>query len=466
LSILIFLCLSLNCQSIGVERILETNTGYNDVNSPHDGHVPISNSPKLAVSVDLDYNFTTRSAKRTVNMLISLYKSRSMLSSGCLGFDSFPVAQHSAKIQSTGDWANYTNFVSGGAYLNLSLWLDYAHWNLSAEAILGSNCWTSGVSFYRTGLWGVLGLGFDGDSIRNFIGKKPEFAILLEQDGAKGELSFVIDAEKTKNPPNISLVTDANWHVKNVKRIGFSSSVINQKSYAMDGDFTLIFDINSDAIGLPLTIFTSMMKIIGKFEGIKSCTSDLYRPSCEISSTKISDFPTVRIIAGKSLISLGPESYILNANVSSETKVKHVVFNIKGLDRDVLGKNFVIPEYENTIILDSQMMKNYYTVFSGNSAEKTGVINLYEVKRNYEEAEDAFFTTGFVIKTLIGLVVVIVLLTAIRSYIRKRANSAEEITYQDPVAISLVKRRTRLSTKNRKSTKSRKSTKGRKSTQS
>ena len=444
-AILFILFSYIHCQSIPIQRILESNN--DDVNSPNDGHVSLANSPRFAVSVDLDYNETTRSAKQAVNMLLSLHTSTSMLSSGCIGFDSFSVVQHAARMRNDGTKIYYLNFKAEGAYLNLSLWLDYSHWNLSANSILGSNCFATGVNFTRTGLVGMLGLGFSGDSIRNFMGKNPEFAISIEQDGSKGELSFIVDKEKTANKPNVSLSTTQDWRVQNVRRIGLSKSKLNSQISGLDVDYDLIFDLNSDAIGLPSPAFSIIMEVFRELEKVKDCTDDLFRPTCQLSSSKISDFPTFMIVIGRSVIYLDPEVYIYNGNTTKS--IKTAIMNFKSISSRLSGKNYVTPEFDNTIVLDSQVLRYHYTVFSRDSSQNTGVISLYQTNRDILEAEESFFTWGLVIKSLLVIVAAIVLIFVVRRCIQRRSNSEDEDTsYQDGIGVSLVvKHKMRKSTK-------------------
>ncbi len=449
ITLIIFSCFHhIHCQSFAIQRILEDN--QDDVNSPNDGHVILANSPRFAVSVDLDYNATTRSAKQSVNMLLSLHSSMSMLSSGCIGFDSYSVVQHAAKMTNDAMTINYLNFVAQGAYLNLNLWLDYSHWNLSTNAILGSNCFTTGVNFTRTGLVGTLGLGFSGNSLKNYLGKNPEFSIFIEQDGSKGELSFTIDKEKTANPPNVSLSTNQDWRVPNVRRIALSKSQLHPQISSLDVCYDLIFDLNSDAIGIPSSAFPLIIEVFREFAKVKSCTEDLYRPTCQLSSSKITDFPTLWIDFGeRKMIQLDPQVYIYEGNTTKS--VKTVVLNFKSISSRLSGKNYITPEFENTIVLDSQVMKYHYTVFSKDeSSANVGKISLYQVNRDFKDDEEGFFTWGLIIKSLLVIVVALVLIYGVKAYIRRREAllaEEEDTSYQDGIGFSLVVKKMRKSTK-------------------
>jgi len=136
-----------------------------------------------------------------------------------------------------------------GKYINANLYLDYSNWELKSEAVIAEISTLSYVDYGKTRN-GVIGMGFDGDSINSF--KSPLFSVYLNKDLSGGKLMFFENMVYTNSSTRVAVInTDKNW----VAELYYGPYV--------DIKGKLVLDMNADAIGIPevyssLTLFKSL----------------------------------------------------------------------------------------------------------------------------------------------------------------------------------------------------------------
>jgi len=396
-------CLITPNLSIPIERILKSS--YVDINASKDGHVHFSTQKKFAVHVDLDYNVTLKTASRSVKMLLALYTSKSLLASSCVGFDAYALYQRSCKVSIEKTTTNFLNFEVGGHHLNTNVFLDYNHWALAENAILGTICHTNGTTYTKSGLWGIIGLGFESSSKSNFLGTANIlFSVYVKLDGMTGELSFSNDTEKAVDisSPDVVLSSSQSWHVSHVNGILFDNHG-NTKKISLD-DYSLIFDLNSDAIGLPKTIYKTFITKLQEAAPEVHCNADLiYKPTCKYSG-KVDDLPVIKINIGTDkVISIPPLIYVSNM-YGREYVDGSMILNIKATSSELTENNYVTSEFENTIVLDSNVLTYYYTIFSRDQEhDNNGRITLYRAHHDLSELPSE--EGSIIVKVLVGILI-------------------------------------------------------------
>lgn len=335
------------------------------------GRVPImKDSLGFYVAVDLaddSYDASdTDFGPDTVAMTLGLYTSDTLLANNCLGFKQYNCDEYSCSpVPNRNVSHEYAHFTVEGIDIISAAYLDYNNWNLNSWAVLANSCSSRSDIFYNSTRSGMIGLGIDGSSQLNFL-EFPIFSVEIDKDLSSGVLLFGIDlsddAESTT--PVAVLDSDANWQV-NVTgsiQVGSTSASISTR---------LIFDINTDAIGLPLGIYREVKANFEQAAAIK-CSEDNYYPTCMYTHA-IEDLPSIILQIGSQSITIPPDVF---AQPSSRKGSGYIVLNLKGLSPDLNNASYTPSSFNNTIILGYNFMSYYYTVFNS-SLDSTYSITLY-----------------------------------------------------------------------------------------
>jgi len=347
------------------------------------------------VEVDLVDTQTGIPDPKPANMMISLSNGDSMLVKECLSFIYYDCAKYHCNEYSgetTVDYPSFTAIVeAAGGYI----YLDPKHWALTDSYwYLAQSCQSQDLDS-RIGLnrYGVLGLGTRDPS--NFKSSKM-FSVNIASDLTKGTLSFKNDAQSSQ--PLFILSANSAW------KSSFERGYIELPDYAIAMDNgNLVFDINSDAIGLPYNIYTLFIKYFTMTPGVR-CDSEesKYRPICYFTG-KIHDLPKVTISYNDNSGKLNIPSKIYASQIKDGGSGGESSFylNFKGTDPSFSGKSYVTPAFQSSFILDANFMSYYYTVFDFTTGNN--IISIYPF-RNTEEPDD-----NNTLWIVIGCIAVIVL---------------------------------------------------------
>ena len=333
-------------------------------------------------------------------MLISLHTSTTLLSTSCLGFSYYNCSNFTCYDPSTSvSTVTTPYFTATGNIANAEVYLDYSYW-VSHSALLVSQCESKGSDKYGTGAYGVIGLGVEGISGNNFL-NSTLFSIYLEKDASKGMIFFGFDSSKSqKVAPNATLKADQNWNVTGVSNIGFGGVLIN----IIDNNTSLIFDINTDAIGLPLELYQNFTNEVK--EKLMTCDEKISLPSCSYSG-KIEDLPDFNITIGDQVLEIPPEFYmrIDEGNDDDSEEVKITLF-LRGLSTEETDDSYVTEKYNNTIILGYHVMSYYYVLFDATQGPNNIKINLFI-------ADHLDHTVVYIVLGSIGLCIILSVLFVI-----------------------------------------------------
>jgi len=190
------------------------------------------------------------------------------------------------------------------------------------------------------------------------------FSIYLEADSSEGELLFGFDSSKAqKTAPNVTLSANNNWFISGVNQLGIGSAKINITA-------NLLFDVNSEAIGLPLAIFTLLINSINENQLMACETDKTFLPTCQYSG-EIQDIPNFIIVIGNQSLSI-PAQYFAKSNEGGSS----ITLYFKAIASNLTDESFVTADFENYIIVDRHIMTYFYTLFDATSASGN-VINLF-----------------------------------------------------------------------------------------
>lgn len=284
--------------------------------------------------------------------------------------------------------------------------LDSGYWSLNNNGILATQCSSSsGISYNNTGVWGVLGLGFANNSASNYIGGQPLFSIFINQGGQSGQLMFSSNLSlATTSDPIATLVTDNNWHITGLTNIVFNSS--NTQTLNVS-DYEVSFDLNSDAIGFPTAIYSTVIQYIQQAGKSLTCTTGIYLPTCTYNGN-LYDLPVIQINAGNTVLPIYPEIYVTNSSQFTNGEIDgQITLNIKEISPNLTGVNYVSSTFSDFITMDSNVLTYFYIVFSGNPAASTGTVSVYIANQAgsnlLDEGNPALYIVmGVVILLLLG----------------------------------------------------------------
>ena len=312
----------------------------------------------------------------TVKMALSLSNSETIAASNCLNFTDYNSSRYNWRYNMWETTISYPNLMArhslaGYAYV----YLDYKHWTLTEILYIASlnSCQTgANASFISSDRYGVLGLGTQDRGAKNFKNSK-NFSVYINPDSSSGKLIFTNDTNNfTISPePVYKVSADANW------RINIPRGHIVVKNYSADFNYgDAIFDVNSDAIGLPFDLFKWFISNFNLVSGI-SCSSDLYKPDCKTNGT-INNLPDIFLSFNDTKIRIPPKIYATSHGKSN------FKLNFKATSPDLSGPSYVTLDFKDSIIFDMNFMSYYFTVFDATSG--SSVISLYPtvLESNYK----------------------------------------------------------------------------------
>jgi len=303
----------------------------------------------------------------SVRFMISIPNDDSMAATNCLSFDYYECSKYRCYEYSWAKTIDFPGFTATTKAVGAYIYLDYFYWGLTtSDLYLAQSCYT-GDSSSRVGYnrYGVLGLGTGNKD--NFI-SSIIFSIYIEPHLQKGKLLFMKDESYAQtNGPLYTLNTNSTW------QLSFSSGYIELPSYAVGISYgNLMFDINSDAIGLPFDVYSLFINYFTYTQGVLRCNAGKYKPTC-YSSIKVEDLPEVTLSFNSYKISIPPKIYA--TPIEYKNGEYSFSFNFKGTDQSFSGKSYVTPAFQRSVILDANFMSYYYAVFDATSG--SNVIYIY-----------------------------------------------------------------------------------------
>ena len=417
LILFISLCASktyLRGSAIRLEDSGFTNPSILSLSSINLGQVSLKRSNNgFFISAELPDSLNTNLTTNTADMILALYTDNTLLFNyNCSDYKSCHINS------STTVAASFPYFTAEGEYASVDASLSSGYWKLSSDAIV--NTTEGNYSINSTTPYGIIGMGLDGNASANFI-NQPSFSISLTANGDSGQLLFTPDMSLAESDtPQAKLSAGSNWHIHGVNTIdiGFYINVKNT---------SLIFDLNSDTIGLPLTIYNQVLEALESQYGLVCSTDTYYKPVCSNYQMK-DDFPGLKINIGDQSISIPSSVYVQGGDADIQTYA--VSLSLKALSSNLTGESYVTPVYENYIILSYPVLAYYYTVFDGNSQ----TVTLYTADHSESMSYILYIVVGW-----FGLFIVIALCyyCYMRMKVARQANAdratENQSSIQDPL---------------------------------
>ena len=309
------------------------------------------------------------STSDTVKMMISIANEDTIVATNCLSFGYYDCSRYNCyKFSSSGniDYPTFTATVS--TQVKSYIHLDYNYWNIDTSYFyMASSCQTgdtsSGIGYDR---YGVLGLGTGASSKVDFT-SSAIFSIFINSNLSGGKLLFMKDTDYSSSYSALyTFYGNSTWQIPTY------SAYIKTPSYSVNlKDGNIMFDVNSDAIGLPSDYYSLFITYFGYMPNIW-CNTDNYRPQC-YTSQRLEDLPD--IILAFNNYELKIPSKIYATYTSTSGSYTYFSFNFKATSPSLTGKNYVSPSFKNSIIFDAHFMSYYYTVFDATG--NTNAISLY-----------------------------------------------------------------------------------------
>lgn len=332
-----------------------------------------SSSSAFYVEADLAYynrdsnSSSYNSSSDTVKMMVSLTTDQTIVATNCLNFRNYDCSKYNCNLYSWQQSIDFPYFSAQTIPADGYIFLDYNNWGLMKTYLyIAKQCYTRyDSSFISSDMYGVLGLGAASTGGKTDFTSSAVFSVSIEPDLTRGKLVFKKDPATyaQASEPIYRINSNSTWQTI------FSGGSIGLPNYSvsiMSGN--MMFDINSDAIGLPYDVYVLFMKYFNMTSGVQ-CGSDQYRPICSFNG-KIEDLPNVTLSFSGHSLNIPSKIYATALNEGSS-----FYLNFKVIGPGFSGKSYVTSPYMDSIILDANFMSYYYTVFD--AATGNNIISLY-----------------------------------------------------------------------------------------
>lgn len=335
------------------------------------GNVPIyKDNNGFYVQVDLSDDFYEASDSTlgpwTVEMMLGLYTSHTLLAQDCLDFQSYNCSSDTSCVVGDSQPADYDfPSFSTAAYLAwLNMFLDYNNWDFKDLSLIATSCKSNVTLPYGSSRSGIVGLGIADGAATNFDSFEV-FSIHIDEDMLEGILMFGTDLDSyaASSSATATLLTDENWTTSALGKIQ-----IGDTELALNA--TILLDINEDTVGFPLALYQQIISSLNTVMDFE-CSSDTAYPTCPYTGS-VSGLPDIVLNLDGQSIPIPGSAYAKGATGDGTG----VILNMRGYSSSLNGTSFVTKTYENCIILGYNFLANYYTVFNGTS-ETSVTITLY-----------------------------------------------------------------------------------------
>jgi hypothetical protein len=302
-------------------------------------------------------NSTVNGTTGSGRMMISTVNTDTMVAYSCLNFYYYDCSSSSCTKLSYTKSIDYPTFSANVQYAQSSMYLDYNYWSLSNSNYLyiANSCSSSG-SNIGSNTYGVLGLGTGNGGSSNF-GYSPIFSIYINSGMTGGKLLFKSDTSSYASSSNYvqSFYANSTW------QISASSSYLYVGSYSVSmSSANVMFDMNSNAIGLPQTYYNNFLTYFGYQANVYCYSGYNSRPYCYYRGD-LKNLPDITLSISGSKITIPSAIYATYS--SSSSSYTYFYLNFKATSPYLSGVNYVSPSFANSIILDANFMSYYYVVF-------------------------------------------------------------------------------------------------------
>lgn len=291
------------------------------------------------------------------NMTVGLYTSQTLLSISCLNYTPYDCSNYVCYNYTWPISLDFPYLSMQGNLVETQMYLDYSNWHLLYYANVANYCYSQREASYGTYRSGIVGLAWNYTQ-GNYYSSSAIISIYLNQNTTGGTLLFGIDSNiRAKSSYIATLSADDEFHVN------ATTFFLSVGSNTINFNAKLIFDLDSDAIGLPLTTYNYLIQDLNSLYNTR-CKNSTYKPICYYSGN-LTDLPTINLELQNSLLPLPPQIYVENFNAQGTGS--YFVLNFKGLSSSLYDQSYVTPAFENYVILDQNFMTYYTTQFSGST---------------------------------------------------------------------------------------------------
>jgi hypothetical protein len=348
------------------------------------------------VEADLSSSYSPSSSLAitdSVQMMVSIANSETLVALSCLSFNNYDCSRYNCSNYGPAATIEFPTFTAQEInYGRGFIYLDYKYWGLNyAYLYYAQSCNTLASPGTGTNRYGVLGLGTGGGSRSNFI-SSAIFSILIDSDQNAGKLLLMKDSRYTQSGPLHTFSANDTW------QISVTNGSIETPSAAVAFTGNVMFDINSDVIGLPYDVYTLLFNYFKQISNV-SCLAGTYRPSCD-TTLKLEELPDLTLSINGDHIKI-PSKIYATLTGFSETH-QFFWFNFKATDGSMTGKSYVSPSFTNYVILGANFMSYYYTVFDARTSPNT--IYIYSSSVSPSPQEPSSWWIGVVVVAAIVLV--------------------------------------------------------------
>lgn len=312
-------------------------------------------------------------------MQLGLYTSQTFYSDSCLDFYGYYCYEYSTCIQNYSNpfSVDYVQFSVTGHIIQAPMYLDYTYWENKNQIGFATSCSTFTTMPFAPARYGLLALGLNGTE-NNFLASKV-FSLNLNVSSLKGSLVFGSASAPPSSYIQVATIsTNSNWQIPNT----VASLGVGETEFAVST--TVIFDLNSNMIGLPTAVYNSLLKSFQKNTSTL-CSASSSGPICPYSGYT-ANLPNITLTIQNQAIPIPPQIYLngftgYNPNNNNYYSLQ---LNIRELNSSMVNESYVTPGYENNIILDSNFMNYYMTLFDGSGyANNEFTVSLYASPANY-----------------------------------------------------------------------------------
>jgi hypothetical protein len=332
-----------------------------------------------AVSVSTSDAFRTAHEVKpegTVNMVISL-------SNSAVGFCS--NSENLKKIKCEEPYcvkdAEAKNVISNGPFVRLDNGKPFttelkigagenAGWELKNKAAMYSYCSIPSTYVSNAEIFGILGLGADGDAANNFKGDHPLFSIKTDRAG-KGELIFGNDASQydaSKKPQVVK--TTANWTALTTN---ITFGTYNKTTYATRLSFDLNVEgmyIDNSGVGLQ----DALASIKSKLVALKAFSDSTLGPYLYYNGS-LDALPDIEIgLEGNQILKISPYAY--SRPVANKPGYFEIMLIIANSYSEYDGGKTGTSIYGT--VIGRTIMSQYYSIFEApKDKQQSPTVTLY-----------------------------------------------------------------------------------------
>ncbi len=216
-----------------------------------------TNSPPSIIYVD------------TRKFVISLTNRETLIADNCLNFSTYDCNKYRCDRSNWTDTFDFPTFTANVQYAFGFIYLDYTHWSLTSESdysYIAQSCQTGdNSSSLGSNRHGVLGLGTTSGSQNSKV-----FSIYINPNLTEGKLLLTRDTSTytQSSSPSYTLYANATWQLLTY------NGWIQVEGSAVSLNGNIMFDINSDAIGLPSLVYDAFIHFFGCVDSVTCYTTN------------------------------------------------------------------------------------------------------------------------------------------------------------------------------------------------